>query len=209
MQLESIMSNEKLAFQGLYSEAKNNVQKALTDISSIQLEDERGHQHLQNIKARLQDISKKFGDDIQFLENNSEWDKFTIAFFGETGAGKSTILEALRIVFNEKERQEQIENGKAIAEDLEKSFAENSNHLIKALGESAKKFEHETRDLRGQIQGFTETVNDYNKEKKNFIEAQEICNQTVDKYKKLYFFYIAIAVVSIIFGAILMKFLGN
>lgn len=203
------MSNEKLAFQGLYSEAKNNVQQALTDISSIQLADEQGMEHLKNIKARLQDISEKFGEDIKFLENNSEWDKFTIAFFGETGAGKSTILEALRIVFNEKERQEQIKNGKAIAEDLEKSFAENSNTLIKALGESAKKFEHETRDLKGQIQGFTETVMDYNKEKNNFIEAQKVCNQTIENYKKVYFFYIAIALISAISGAILMKFLGN
>ncbi|UIZ56649.1 hypothetical protein LZP46_09495 [Acinetobacter sp. SCLZS86] len=203
------MSNEKLAFQGLYSEAKNNVQQALTDISSIELADEQGMEHLKNIKARLQDISEKFGEDIKFLENNSEWDKFTIAFFGETGAGKSTILEALRIVFNEKERQEQIKNGKAIAEDLEKSFAENSNSLIKALGESAKKFEHETRDLKGQIQGFTETVMDYNKEKNNFIEAQKVCNQTIENYKKVYFFYIAIALISAISGAILMKFLGN
>ena len=203
------MSNEKLAFQGLYSEAKNNVQQALTDISSIQLADEQGMEHLKNIKARLQDISEKFGEDIKFLENNSEWDKFTIAFFGETGAGKSTILEALRIVFNEKERQEQIKNGKAIAENLEKSFAENSNNLIKALGESAKKFENETRDLKGQIHGFTEIVKDYNKEKDNFIEAQKVCNQTIEKYKKIYFFYIAIAVFGTIFGAVLMKFLGN
>lgn len=35
------------------------------------------------------------------LEKNSEWKTFTIAFYGETGAGKSTIIETLRILLQE------------------------------------------------------------------------------------------------------------
>jgi len=35
------------------------------------------------------------------LEKNAEWDTFTIAFYGETGAGKSTIIETLRILLQE------------------------------------------------------------------------------------------------------------
>ena len=34
---------------------------------------------------------------IYELKNNQEWNDFTIAFYGETNAGKSTIIEALRI----------------------------------------------------------------------------------------------------------------
>lgn len=35
------------------------------------------------------------------LQKNAEWNTFTIAFYGETGAGKSTIIETLRILLRE------------------------------------------------------------------------------------------------------------
>jgi GTPase Era involved in 16S rRNA processing/energy-coupling factor transporter ATP-binding protein EcfA2 len=35
------------------------------------------------------------------LEKNAEWNMFTIAFYGETGAGKSTLIETLRILLQE------------------------------------------------------------------------------------------------------------
>lgn len=201
------MSSEKLVFQGLYNEAKSNVEAALTNISSIQLEDTQGKEHLQNVIARLNNISDQFSEDMKFLEENSEWDKFTIAFFGETGAGKSTILEALRIIFNERERIEQIKKGKAIAEDLEVSFAENSNNIINDLNNYVKICEKETRDLKEQISDFTESVIDYNQEKANLSETKNTYNMLLDKYKNVKIIYIAIAVVSLIVGAVLMNFM--
>ncbi|RMI03159.1 DUF726 domain-containing protein [Stutzerimonas nitrititolerans] len=38
------------------------------------------------------------------LEKNAEWKTFTIAFYGETGAGKSTIIETLRILLQERSK---------------------------------------------------------------------------------------------------------
>ena len=35
------------------------------------------------------------------MEQNSEWSNFTIAFYGETNAGKSTIIESLRLLLGE------------------------------------------------------------------------------------------------------------
>lgn len=43
---------------------------------------------------------------IEELKDNQEWEDFTIAFYGETGAGKSTIIEALRIYFAENKKVE-------------------------------------------------------------------------------------------------------
>ena len=43
---------------------------------------------------------------IYELKNNQEWNDFTIAFYGETNAGKSTIIEALRIYFQEETKLE-------------------------------------------------------------------------------------------------------
>ncbi|WP_122582337.1 DUF726 domain-containing protein [Pseudomonas syringae] len=39
------------------------------------------------------------------LEKNAEWNTFTIAFYGETGAGKSTLIETLRILLQEPSKQ--------------------------------------------------------------------------------------------------------
>lgn len=39
------------------------------------------------------------------LEQNAEWNTFTIAFYGETGAGKSTLIETLRILLQEPGKQ--------------------------------------------------------------------------------------------------------
>ena len=40
--------------------------------------------------------------------NSTEWDKLVIAFFGETNAGKSTIIETFRVLFDETERHKNI-----------------------------------------------------------------------------------------------------
>lgn len=51
----------------------------------------------------LQESSQK---ELKELEANAEFDTFTIAFYGETNAGKSTIIEALRLSFQEKSKHE-------------------------------------------------------------------------------------------------------
>lgn len=43
----------------------------------------------------------------QDYKNNAEFDTFVIAFYGETNAGKSTIIEALRIYFDEASKQKE------------------------------------------------------------------------------------------------------
>ncbi|WP_236201236.1 DUF726 domain-containing protein [Pseudomonas pseudonitroreducens] len=45
-------------------------------------------------------LSKQLAD----LERNAEWNTFTIAFYGETGAGKSTLIETLRILLQEPDK---------------------------------------------------------------------------------------------------------
>ena len=43
----------------------------------------------------LQKINEKIQNEYHDLEQSSEWDRFVIAFYGETNAGKSTLIEAL------------------------------------------------------------------------------------------------------------------
>ena len=145
------MAIAKQEIVNLYNEVKSSVSHAINDISEISLSTTEEQNHILNIKNRLSDISHSFNQDIEGLEENSEWDKFTIAFFGETNAGKSTIIESLRIIFQEKERQKQIENGEAQLVELEKSFSENSDILIAELNKKMKEYTNETRSIAKQI----------------------------------------------------------
>ncbi|WRC02425.1 50S ribosome-binding GTPase [Helicobacter pylori] len=47
--------------------------------------------------------------ELESLKNNEEWENFTIAFYGETGAGKSTLIECLRLFFKEQSKVDQQE----------------------------------------------------------------------------------------------------
>lgn len=53
-------------------------------------------------------LLNKYKDDINKaildLRETSEWDRFTISMYGETNAGKSTLIETLRIFFGEEEK---------------------------------------------------------------------------------------------------------
>lgn len=54
--------------------------------------------------------------ELNELKKISEWKKFTIAFYGETNAGKSTLIEALRIFLKEKSKVESQKKFKELAE---------------------------------------------------------------------------------------------
>jgi len=66
--------------------------------------------------------NKSFKDAVDELSKDSEFEKFTIAFFGQTNAGKSTIIEALRILFGEEGRQCKIAKNIEEKEQLEKAY---------------------------------------------------------------------------------------
>lgn len=55
---------------------------------------ESTHQQLEQLQHNLQ-------QQLSALQSNTEWNTFTIAFYGETGAGKSTVIETLRILLKE------------------------------------------------------------------------------------------------------------
>lgn len=55
----------------------------------------------------LEELNKTFKIEIDDLSKNAEWEKFCIAFLGETNAGKSTLIESMRILYNEESRLEQ------------------------------------------------------------------------------------------------------
>ena len=72
----------------------NNLLKSLTD-NINEIYDNTQKENLNNVIVVLKKQKKDFVLALKELEQNSDWNIFTIAFYGETNAGKSTIIETL------------------------------------------------------------------------------------------------------------------
>ncbi|GAA9422579.1 hypothetical protein BTM429_07330 [Helicobacter pylori] len=74
--------------------------------------------------------------ELESLKNNEEWENFTIAFYGETGAGKSTLIECLRLFFKEPGKMYQQERFKRLYANMKNH--ESSEHAeLKELQDGA------------------------------------------------------------------------
>ena len=81
----------------IYNFILTKIKELRESILKVQLFDEEAKKKHEEIKSKLDIIVNKLEKKIKELENNSEWDRFTVAFYGETNAGKSTLIETLRI----------------------------------------------------------------------------------------------------------------
>lgn len=55
----------------------------------------------------LSDLQSSINKQLSELRENADWETFTIAFYGETNAGKSTLIESLRILLKEASKVEE------------------------------------------------------------------------------------------------------
>lgn len=72
---------------------------------SASIESKKRKEQLAQARASLQNFESKAIKSVEDYKSVAEFDTFTIAFYGETNAGKSTIIEALRIYFGESSKQ--------------------------------------------------------------------------------------------------------
>ncbi|MGL2713750.1 GTPase [Helicobacter pylori] len=84
------------------------VEKSIKDLQSIfkntDDKDEKLKRFNQEALELFQKLESESLKELESLKNNEEWEKFTIAFYGETGAGKSTLIECLRMFFKEQSK---------------------------------------------------------------------------------------------------------
>lgn len=92
-------SRDKNNFIDIHTNIINAIETATEEIQRLQIKTASGITEIGSISARLEQSREKFSHELNLLNKNAEWDKFTVAFFGETNAGKSTIIESLRIIF--------------------------------------------------------------------------------------------------------------
>ncbi len=98
--LDEYTKSNKEKMEGVYKDYINILQEVRRDISSIYDDDTR----FNSIKdAYVSAISTQIDEAVDLADrslNNQVWDRLVVGFFGETNAGKSTIVETFRILFD-------------------------------------------------------------------------------------------------------------
>lgn len=121
-------------FNRLYADVGRNIKQTLADIAGLHVENEDAKKQLNAMTAQLQILQNTFNQKLSYLQEHAEWDKFTLAFFGETNAGKSTIIESLRIVFDETSRRQLLQNNQNDQQKAEQELREHLTQLRSDLG---------------------------------------------------------------------------
>lgn len=91
--------------KNIYKNIKSKIEEINSEISLPTNLNKEVAENLHNSSNQIKGILKRLQIEISELENNSEWEHYTISFIGETNAGKSTIIEALRIKYEEDEKK--------------------------------------------------------------------------------------------------------
>ncbi len=108
----------------------SDVEKSIKDLQKIFENTDGGDEGLrkfnQEALEEFKNLESESLKELESLKNNEEWEKFTIAFYGETGAGKSTLIECLRLFFKELGKMDQQERFKRLYANMKNH--ESSEH---------------------------------------------------------------------------------
>ena len=131
--------------QHIYSNILLEIRNILTKLESNNYADEELSQANNNTIKILMVIKGEIDNQIQSLGRNAEWNTFTIAFYGETNAGKSTIIETLRIIMQEQGKTKAQKEFKALQnkhgtteesfKSIRQSIQQNEEGLLKLQDE--------------------------------------------------------------------------
>ena len=100
----------------IYAEVGEEIDRIL---GAMQVES--SDQEVADVQSTLRNllggVQKELDERLDRLREHGEWDTFTIAFYGETNAGKSTLIETLRILLGEQEKMARRQAFKAVQEE--------------------------------------------------------------------------------------------
>ncbi len=97
--------------------------------------DEKLQKFNQEALEVFQKLERESLKELESLKNNEEWENFTIAFYGETGAGKSTLIECLRMFFKEQSKINQQERFKRLYSNHQNNYQNDERNKQAILNE--------------------------------------------------------------------------
>lgn len=121
----SPLPNNASGYKQIYNNLSSNIGKELNDrirqlSDSLAKSNFKHKDIIKRINKSREDINNlnnELKNKILDLRNIHEWSKYTISFFGETNAGKSTIIESLRILLKDKDKTKEYEKFEKILVD--------------------------------------------------------------------------------------------
>lgn len=106
----------------IYSGVEKSIKELQSIFKNTDDKDEKLKQFNKEALKVFQQLEFKSLKELESLKNNEEWENFTIAFYGETGAGKSTLIECLRLFFKERSKVDQQERFKRLYSNYQNNY---------------------------------------------------------------------------------------
>ncbi len=122
--------------KGIYSDIEKSIKDLQKIFENTDGADKRLRKFNQEALKVFKNLESEGLKELESLKNNGEWEKFTIAFYGETGAGKSTLIECLRLFFKEPSKMDQQERFKRLYADV-KNYRSNEHAELEKLQDGA------------------------------------------------------------------------
>ncbi len=95
--------------KNIYLDVKASIENLQNIFKNADDRDEKLKKFNQEALEVFQKLEFESLKELESLKKNEEWENFTIAFYGETNAGKSTLIECLRLFFKERSKMDQQE----------------------------------------------------------------------------------------------------
>ncbi|EMM0108927.1 hypothetical protein LHV16_01325 [Providencia rettgeri] len=169
----------------IYDELKEKISELIEKIVknesvlNTQLVGEKLNESKQILNFQQKEIERKMDD----LKRNAEWEYFTIAFFGETNAGKSTLIEVLRLLFAENTKKEIQDKFKALKNEFsldEEAYSQlkNADHEISSkILENSQKLKEIDETYTQKLQDYQKILNTLKYENDEYIKDQSLLNE--------------------------------
>lgn len=174
--------------ENIYDDLKEKISELIAKIGTNEnsldthLVGEQFSESKQILDFQQKEIERKMDE----LKGNTEWDFFTIAFFGETNAGKSTLIEVLRLLFAENTKKEM--QTKFIELQNEFLLHENEYEQLKQVEHEASiKYLEDKQILSDIDHTYTQKLSDYQLVLNNMKSEndQKVAEQIYENERKL------------------------
>lgn len=187
----TVMSNTNTKTDRFYDQITALVDQSLAAVlskTSVTNGDLDLEMAITSSKTLLQNFRDKTNEDIRELREIAEWDTFTIAFYGETNAGKSTLIETLRILLGDSEKLATQQQFKVLAKDLRVD-----PRSLAALAKLIQQLELQRTECQDQADILKQKLQDEDQLQNATLEALKVTiklkRKTLSPWKKLVFLF--------------------